>query len=67
MSEKNVILKANQDGISIEDSESKRLDEEIGRLNYLLIEWEHWKTKENVQKEIDRLEGMKKDQSYLTS
>jgi len=67
MFEGDTVLRANKDGIYISDSNTKALNEEIGRLKLLLIEWEHFGTKEKVQEKIDELESMKQDQSYLTS
>ena len=67
MFEGDAVLRANEDGIYISDSVTKALDEEIGRLKLLLLEWEHFGTKEKVREKIDELEGMKQDQGYLTS
>jgi len=67
MPEGNAVLRANEDGIFIENSETRRLDKEIGRLKFLLAQWEYFETKEKLQEEIYKLEGMKQDQSYLTS
>jgi len=55
------MITANSDGVFYQDDVVRFMNMEIDRLNYLLEQWKHYKTKEEIQQRINRIEKQKED------